>query len=114
MKVTRTHHEPFSPALLRLLNHVIKTCDEQGKPVTLCGEMAGRPRCFLPLFGMGLRRLSMSPAFVPSIRRSASPHDAGQVREASGQPHIPTARNTNLSTENARNLTEMSVLDLRD
>ena len=36
--------------------------------MTLCGEMAGRPRCFLPLFGMGLRRLSMSPAFVPSIK----------------------------------------------
>jgi phosphoenolpyruvate-protein kinase (PTS system EI component) len=30
--------------------------------------MAGWPRCFLPLFGMGLRRLSMSPAFVPSIK----------------------------------------------
>ena len=30
--------------------------------------MAGRPRCFLPLFGMGLRRLSMSPAFVPTIK----------------------------------------------
>ena len=60
--------EPFSPALLRLLNQVIRACNEHGKPVTLCGEMAGRPRCFLPLFGMGLRRLSMSPAFVPSIR----------------------------------------------
>ena len=36
--------------------------------MTLCGEMAGRPRCFLPLFGMGLRRFSMSPAFVPSIK----------------------------------------------
>src|SRR5206468_80245 len=35
---------------------------------TLCGEMAGRPRCFLPLFGMGLRQLSMSPAFVPSMK----------------------------------------------
>jgi phosphotransferase system enzyme I (PtsI) len=30
--------------------------------------MAGRPRCVLPLFGMGLRQLSMSPAFVPSIK----------------------------------------------
>ena len=36
--------------------------------MTLCGEMAARPRCFLPLFGMGLRRLSMSPAFVPTIK----------------------------------------------
>jgi phosphoenolpyruvate-protein kinase (PTS system EI component) len=60
--------EPFSPALLRLLAQIIRTCDERGKPVTLCGEMAGRPRCFLPLFGMGLRRLSMSPAFIPSIK----------------------------------------------
>ncbi len=60
--------EPFSPALLRTLNHVIKCCTARNKPVTLCGEMAGRPRCYLPLYGMGLRRLSMSPAFVPSMK----------------------------------------------
>jgi phosphoenolpyruvate-protein phosphotransferase len=60
--------EPFSPALYRVLNQIIKSCNEAGRPVTLCGEMAGRPRCFLPLFGMGLRRMSMSPAFVPSIK----------------------------------------------
>ena len=29
---------------------------------------AGWPRCFLPLFGMGLRQLSMSPAFVPTLK----------------------------------------------
>jgi phosphoenolpyruvate-protein phosphotransferase len=60
--------EPFSPALLRLLVRVIRACNERGKPVTLCGEMAGWPRCLLPLFGAGLRRLSMSPAAVPSIK----------------------------------------------
>jgi phosphoenolpyruvate-protein kinase (PTS system EI component) len=60
--------EPFSPAVLRLLNQIIRACDERGKPVTLCGEMAGRPRCVLPLLGMGLRRYSMSPAFVPSVK----------------------------------------------
>jgi phosphoenolpyruvate-protein phosphotransferase len=60
--------EPFSPAILRLLQQVIKACNAHGTPVTLCGEMAGRPRCFLPLFGMGLRSLSMSPAFVPPLK----------------------------------------------
>jgi phosphoenolpyruvate-protein phosphotransferase len=60
--------EPFSPALLRLLARVIAVCDGQGKPVTLCGEMAGQPRCVLPLFGMGLRRFSMSPGFVPTVK----------------------------------------------
>src|SRR5262249_38302820 len=54
--------------VMRLLSQVIKACNTRGKPVTLCGEMAGRPRCFLPLFGMGLRRLSMSPAFVPPLK----------------------------------------------
>ncbi len=78
--------EPFSPALMRLLSQTIKTCNERGKPVTLCGEMAGRPRCFLPLLGMGLRRFSMSPAFVPPlkelIRRTTLPlalETAGRV-----------------------------------
>lgn len=60
--------EPFGPAILRLLHQVIKACNEHGTPVTLCGEMAGRPRCFLALFGMGLRRFSMSPAFVPPLK----------------------------------------------
>ena len=60
--------EPFSPPVLRLLHAVIRACNRREKPVTVCGEMAGRPRCFLPLFGMGLRRLSMSPAFVPPLK----------------------------------------------
>lgn len=60
--------EPFSPPVLKLLHHAIRACNRRGKPVTLCGEMAGRPRCLLPLLGMGLRRLSMSPAFVPTLK----------------------------------------------
>lgn len=60
--------EPFSPPVLRILNHILKACVKHDKPVTLCGEMAGRSRCFLPLLGMGLRRFSMSPAFVPTIK----------------------------------------------
>jgi phosphoenolpyruvate-protein phosphotransferase len=88
--------EPFSPALLRLLCQVIRAGNERGKPVTLCGEMAGWPRCLLPLFGAGLRRLSMSPAAVPSVkevvRRTTQPvaegitqrvlrmHTVGEIR----------------------------------
>jgi len=76
--------EPFSPAILRLLAQIIKTCGTRGKPVTLCGEMAGRPRLFLPLFGMGLTRLSMSPAFVPTIKevlRQTTLTDAQEIAE---------------------------------
>jgi phosphoenolpyruvate-protein kinase (PTS system EI component) len=60
--------EPCHPAVFRVLNSVISTCVKKNKPVTLCGEMAGRPLCLLPLLGMGLTRASMSPAFVPTVK----------------------------------------------
>lgn len=72
--------EPFDPAIWRLLSRILKACEKAGKPATLCGEMAARPRCFLPLFGLGLRRFSMSPAFVPTIKQivRCSPRDVGR------------------------------------
>jgi phosphotransferase system enzyme I (PtsI) len=64
--------QSLSPAVLRLLASVVETCNRTRKSVTLCGEMAGSPRAFIPLLGMGLRSFSMSPAFMPSIRELAS------------------------------------------
>jgi len=60
--------EPLSPAIFRVLQMVFDACQRTGTPVTVCGEMAGQPRAVLTLFGMGLRRFSMSPAFVPTIK----------------------------------------------
>jgi phosphoenolpyruvate-protein phosphotransferase len=74
--------EPFAPAIYRLLRHIIAACVTRSKPVTLCGEMAARPRCFPPLFGMGLRSFSMSPALVPSIKALAKCVDTQHARES--------------------------------
>jgi phosphotransferase system enzyme I (PtsI) len=64
--------EPLAPPVLTLLHTVIGACNRANVPVTLCGEMAGQPKAFLLLLGMGLRRFSMSPAFIPSIKQLAS------------------------------------------
>jgi phosphoenolpyruvate-protein phosphotransferase (PTS system enzyme I) len=64
--------QPLSPAVLRVLTNVIRACRRANKPVTLCGEMAGAPRAFVLLFGMGLRSFSMSPAFIPTIKQLTS------------------------------------------
>ncbi|HEY4308499.1 MAG TPA: phosphoenolpyruvate--protein phosphotransferase [Pirellulales bacterium] len=60
--------QPLSPPVLKVLSGVIAACNRAGKPVTLCGEMAGQPRAFVLLIGMGLRSFSMSPAFIPMIK----------------------------------------------
>lgn len=60
--------EPLNLAVLRVIKMVIDACNAAGKPVTLCGEMAGRPRAFLMLLGMGMRQFSMSPALIPTIK----------------------------------------------
>jgi phosphoenolpyruvate-protein phosphotransferase len=74
--------EPFGPALYKLLHQIAKVCAEHHKPVTVCGEMAGRPRCLLPLMGMGIRDLSMSPAFIPTVKEVLRSTTLAQAREA--------------------------------
>jgi phosphotransferase system enzyme I (PtsI) len=60
--------QPTAPAVLRVLADVMAACRDARKPVTLCGEMAGQPRSFVLLVGLGLRSFSMSPALIPSIK----------------------------------------------
>jgi phosphoenolpyruvate-protein phosphotransferase (PTS system enzyme I) len=60
--------QPLSPAVLRVLHSVVQACNRHGKPVTLCGEMAGLPQALAVLLGMGLRRFSVSPAVVPTVK----------------------------------------------
>ena len=60
--------DPLNPAVLRVLATVIEACTNADIPVSLCGEMAGSPRGFLLLLGMGLRTFSMSAALIPAIK----------------------------------------------
>ena len=55
-------YSPFFPSVLRLVQTVIKNGASAGKPVSLCGEMAGEPLLSPILFGMGLRTFSMNPS----------------------------------------------------
>ena len=64
--------QPLSPAVLIVLKRVIDVCNRRKVPITVCGEMAGKPKAFILLLGMGLRKFSMSPAFVPSIKQLAN------------------------------------------
>ncbi|MFO8091196.1 MAG: phosphoenolpyruvate--protein phosphotransferase [Desulfatiglandaceae bacterium] len=57
--------QPFHPAILRMIRHVVLAAGEAGIPVALCGEMAGDPRCIPVLLGLGLNDLSMNAQSIP-------------------------------------------------
>ncbi|MCY7354849.1 MAG: phosphoenolpyruvate--protein phosphotransferase [Lysobacter sp.] len=73
-------YTPLHPALLRLLSMIIKTADARGKPVAVCGEMAG-DALFAPLLlALGLCEFSLHPATLLEVRRAIRGCDHAQLR----------------------------------
>ena len=58
----------MSPAL-RALETIQKACEETGTPVSVCGEMAGRPLEAFALVALGFDRLSMPPAGIGPVKQ---------------------------------------------
>ncbi len=56
------------PAVLRSLGQVRQAADQQGIPVSLCGEMASDPFAVVLLMGLGYRRLSAAPPALPLVK----------------------------------------------
>lgn len=66
-KVARWFRQ-FHPVVLRMVQQIVQTCQPSGKPVSLCGELAGLPGATPLLLGAGLRFLSMNPWQIPGVR----------------------------------------------
>jgi phosphotransferase system, enzyme I, PtsP len=53
---------------LRILRDIVRAADRHETPVTLCGEMAGKPLSSMALFGLGFRSVSMSPTAIGPVK----------------------------------------------
>ena len=62
-------YNPLHPSVLKLISITIKAGAKLGKPVAVCGEMAGDAKLTKLLIGMGLRQLSMHPSNVLSVKQ---------------------------------------------
>ena len=58
----------LSPAILRFLARVVAQADAAGIPVGICGEMGGRTLEAMALLGIGLGRLSITPAAIGPVK----------------------------------------------
>lgn len=62
------YYQELSPAMLRILKFVFEQFRAKGKPVSVCGELAGNPVAAMVLVGLGLRKLSMSEANLARVK----------------------------------------------
>jgi len=62
-------YDPWHPAVLELVERSITKARACGKPVSVCGEMAGDPQFTMLLLQMGLRSFSMHPAQIGTVKQ---------------------------------------------
>jgi phosphotransferase system, enzyme I, PtsP len=61
-------YDPLSPLVFSFLRYIVDTCRSARVPVSLCGEMAGRPLDAMALIGLGFRDISVSPPAVGPVK----------------------------------------------
>ncbi|ALP40362.1 phosphoenolpyruvate--protein phosphotransferase [Aeromonas schubertii] len=61
-------YDSFHPAVIRALQLLVDSARRYGKPVSVCGELAGDPIGVLVLLAMGYRRFSMNTRNIPRIK----------------------------------------------
>ena len=72
--------DPLSPSCLRALRLIAEAGAKANIPVTLCGELGGKPIEAMTLIGLGYRALSMSPASIGPIKAMLVDLDAGAIK----------------------------------
>jgi len=71
--------DPLSVPFLRVLKQIADAGHRNRKPVTLCGEMAGKPISAMALIGLGYRSLSMSPASIGPVKAMLTELSAAEL-----------------------------------
>jgi phosphotransferase system enzyme I (PtsI) len=78
-------YDPLHPAVLMLVAQIIRGAQKAGKPVAVCGEMAGDVKLTRVLLGFGLRQFSMHPAHLLSIKQQVLRSDIEDVTQLAGR-----------------------------
>jgi len=73
------YYEETHESILRLLAMII--ADASGKPVTICGELAGRSEIIPVLLEIGFRALSIAPPLIPVTKEIIRSIDIGSQRD---------------------------------
>ena len=90
-------YDPLSPPALRALDQIQKASAESGTPVSVCGELAGRPLEAFVLIALGFQRLSMPPAGIGPVKRMILSCDREAARK--GVSNLLSSSNGSIRNE---------------
>ena len=80
-KRVQDRFDPLSAPALRALKLIADKANNAGKPVTVCGEIGGRPLEALALIALGYRGLSMSPSAIGPVKAMILGLNVGEARD---------------------------------
>ena len=100
----------LSPSILRFLKRVVTPCGDAGVTLTVCGEMGGRPLEAMALVGLGIERLSITPAAVGPIKAMVRSLDRAAIVAEMNRllAHPPRDLRAALSDWASRNAVELA------
>lgn len=76
------NYDAIARPRLKALKMIVDAASEHGKPLTMCGELAGRPIEALALLAIGMTRLSMSASSIGPIKEMVLGLELGPLRAA--------------------------------
>jgi phosphotransferase system enzyme I (PtsP) len=76
------NYDPIARPRLRALKMIVDAAREHQRPLTMCGELAGRPMEALALLAIGMDRLSMGASSVGPIKEMILGLDLAPMRAA--------------------------------
>ena len=71
----------LSPAVLRFLNRVVGIVGASPVKLAVCGEMGGKPLEAMALLGLGIERLSITPAGIGPVKAMIHSLDLQKLRD---------------------------------
>jgi phosphoenolpyruvate-protein kinase (PTS system EI component) len=70
------------PAVLGLVRATVQAAAARGRPVGVCGELAGDPAAAVLLAGLGVTELSMTPELIPEVKAALREVELAEARRA--------------------------------
>lgn len=78
--------EDCQPAMLVLIEQMMRIADERNQEVSFCGDLASQPKALAPLLRTGLRTISVAPAKLAEVKAAIGKIDTVAAPGVRGAP----------------------------